>query len=308
METVQPESIPVVPESPSLILRASHILLVRIVSADARPWINRADGVPERSADLLLELEEVLKGDVGGHAGDRLRLSITQAGRPGSRVFAPPGVWSDLPLDAGARYVTFSVTEQRKAVDVLQPPSLVRVAPEAEALLDVRSAVVAESERLSLPRTLQRISEADRSRLNHFFGEYVAARLHEVITGSPNDFDAVMRFAEDAKLSPVCRTIIVEAAHTQLAGSDAPEPVLARFIRGAFHLIAMPEAAEMHDQLLSDMLPQLLALGSTRPTITATKVFAGANTERQQAEQVLSRASDQPGAQRLLQWLKAGGS
>ena len=50
METVQPESIPVVPESPSLVLRASHILLVRIVSADARPWTNRADGLPERRA------------------------------------------------------------------------------------------------------------------------------------------------------------------------------------------------------------------------------------------------------------------
>jgi len=50
METVQPESVPIVPESPSLILRASHILLVRIVSAETRPWTTRADGLPERSA------------------------------------------------------------------------------------------------------------------------------------------------------------------------------------------------------------------------------------------------------------------
>jgi len=303
METVQPESIPVVPESPSLVLRASHILLVRIVSADARPWTNRADGLPERSADLILELEEVLKGDVGVHAGDRFRLTITQAGRPGSRVFALPGVWSDLPLDAGARYVTFSISTERKVVDVLQPPSLVRVAPEAEALLDVRKAVAAEAERLSLPRTLERVSEADRGRLNHFFGEYVAARLHEVMSGSPNDFDAVMRFVEDPKLAPVCRTIIVEAAHTQLAGSDAPQPILARFVRTSFHLIALPEATDMHDQLLSDMLPQLLALRGVKPTITAAEVFGGANADRQQAEQIVSRSSD-PGAQRLLQWLR----
>ena len=304
METVQPESVPIVPESPSLILRASHILLVRIVSAETRPWTTRADGLPERSADLLLELEEVLKGDVGVHAGDRFRLTITQAGRPGSRVFALPGVWSELPLDTGVRYVTFSTSAQHKVVDVLQPPSLVRVAPESEALLDVRTAVIAETERLSLPRTLERIPEADRGRLNHFFGEYVAARLHEVISGPPNGFDVIMRFAEDPKLSPVCRTIIVEAAHTQLAGSDAPQPVLARFVRAAFHLAAMPEAADMHDSLLSDMLPQLLALGSSRPVITATQVFAGADAERQQAEQILSRSSDRPGAQRLLQWLR----
>ena len=304
METVQPESIPVVPESPSLILRASHILLVRIVSADARPWTNRADGLPERSADLLLELEEVLKGDVGVHAGDRFRLTITQTGRPGSRVFALPGVWSDLPLDPSARYVTFSVSGQHKVVDVLQVPSLVRVAPEAEALLDVRKGVAAEAEHASLSRTLDRISEPDRSGLNHFFGEYVAARLHEAIAGTPNDFDAVMRFVEDPRLSPVCRTIIVEAAHTQIAGADAPQAVLARFVRTAFHLTAMPEAADMRDQLLSDMLPQLLALGGARPTVTATQVFAGADAERQRAEQIVSRSSDQPGAQRLLQWLR----
>src|SRR5919201_2591872 len=99
METLQPESIPVVPESPSLILRATHIILVRIASADVRPWANRADGMPERAADLVLELEEILKGDVDGHTGDRFRLEITQTGRPGTRVFALPGVWSDLPLD-----------------------------------------------------------------------------------------------------------------------------------------------------------------------------------------------------------------
>src|SRR5437868_463084 len=87
METLQPESIPVVPESPSLILRSTHILLVRIVTADVRPWASRSDGMPQRTADVLLELEEVLKGDVDGHAGDLFRLDITQTGRPGTRIF-----------------------------------------------------------------------------------------------------------------------------------------------------------------------------------------------------------------------------
>jgi hypothetical protein len=304
METLQPESIPVVPESPSLILRATHIVLVRIASADVRPWTNRADGMPERAADLVLELEEILKGDVDGHTGDRFRLEITQTGRPGSRVFALPGVWSDLPLDVGTRYVAFSVSDRHKAVDVMQGPALVRVAPAGEALLDARLALSGERERLSLARLLERVSEQDRSQLNHFFGEYVAARLADAFTGSPNEFDGVMRFVEDPKLSPICRTIIVEAAHAQIAGSGVAEPVLARFVRAAFHLLAMPEAAAMHDQLVSDMLPQTLGLGTATPTITAERAFSAAPAERQQAEQTLTRSTDQQAAQRLIRWLR----
>ena len=304
METLQPESIPVVPESPSLILRATHILLVRIVQADVGAWANGSDGMPRRSANLLLELEEVLKGDVDGHAGDRFRLEITQSGRPGSRVFALPGVWSDLPLDVGTRYVTFSSGEMHRAAEVLRSPQLLRVVPSGEALLDVRTALNAERQRLPLGRALEQVSEDDRAKLNHLFGEYVAARMASAVGGPPNDFDSVMRFTEDPRLSTICRTIIFEAAHTEIAGSNVPEPIVARFVRTAFRLLAMPETAAMHEQISTDMLPQVLGLEKREPSVTAEQVFAGAPAERQQAEQALAHAGDQQSVQRLVQWLR----
>src|SRR5205085_254653 len=127
-------------------------------------------------------------------------------------------------------------------------------------------------------------------------------RLGEALAGPAGEFDAVMRFVEDPRLSGLCRTVVFEAAQTQIAGSDAPRPMLARFVRTAFHLLALPEAAAMHDQISGDMLPQLLGLAGAAPTITAEQAFSGAAAERSQAEQQPARSRNQPQAQQLLRW------
>jgi hypothetical protein len=306
METLQPESSPVVSESPSLILRATHIVLLAVEAAEIGPWGQNADGLRERTATLSLRLEQTLKGDLEDQTGERFRLVLHQTGLPSTRVFALPGVWTNKPLDVGSRLVVFSVSSHRHVRQVLEEPEVAAVATADEALLDVTLAMGAERQHLTVSALLHNIPSTDRPRLERFFGEYMATRMADVLTGPPEELEAVLRFVEDPRLSPVCRTMIFEEVEAQYGSAGLSERSRARIALSAFRLLAMPEALPMHEAIASETLPKVLGLGRAKPVLTATTVFAGAADDRRRAEAAVTGLADQAHARRLLEWLRAG--
>jgi hypothetical protein len=305
METLQPESSPVVSESPSLILRATHIVLLAVDAAEVGPWGQNADGLRERTATLSLRLEQTLKGDIEDRVGERFRLAVHQTGLPSTRVFALPGAWTNKPLDVGQRLVVFSVSSHRHVRQVLEEPEVVAVATAEEALLDATLAMRAERQHQPVSALLQSIPSADRSRLERFFGEYVAARMADVLAAPPEELEAVLRFVEDPRLSPVTRTMIFEEVEAQYGSAGLSERARARIALSAFRLLAMPEASAMHDAIASETLPKLLGLGRPKLVLTATTVFAGAADDRRRAEAAVAGLADPAQSRRLLEWLRA---
>ncbi|HEV8323854.1 MAG TPA: hypothetical protein VG389_19715, partial [Myxococcota bacterium] len=134
-------AVPVLPGSKSIILRATHILLVRIESAREGEWRPRLEGgLVERNLDLALTLEEVLKGKVATAAGGRFETRVLQVAHPSGRVFPVPGVWSGVRASPGMRLVVFARNSGTAPGPLLEDPSCQRLVAPEKALADLRLA------------------------------------------------------------------------------------------------------------------------------------------------------------------------
>ncbi|HWN44017.1 MAG TPA: hypothetical protein VNW71_17470, partial [Thermoanaerobaculia bacterium] len=98
----------ILPDSSSIVLRATHILVIRIESSQAGEWSPSPDGWLRREALLTVLLEERLKGSTREDVGTSLPLRVTQYSNPSLWTTRAPGVWSEAPVEPGARLVAFS--------------------------------------------------------------------------------------------------------------------------------------------------------------------------------------------------------
>ena len=113
---------------PSVILQASEIASVRIVSAEPEPW-RSVDGLERRRKVILdLSVERVLKGTL--QMGARMKVVALQA-EPVGRIFAVAGPWSGQAVERELRYLIFAKDA------TLADEALLRVADEKEATDDV---------------------------------------------------------------------------------------------------------------------------------------------------------------------------
>src|SRR2546421_12684334 len=97
----------IVPSSPSIVLRATHILLIRVEASTFGEWLPAPRGGVSRAVDLTLKLEEVLKGTTDEQPDDQVRIEVTQFATGTTRIMPMPGAWSNHKLDPGTRLVAF---------------------------------------------------------------------------------------------------------------------------------------------------------------------------------------------------------
>src|SRR5512140_1242124 len=107
------------PQPTSIVIRASHILLIRIEESQAGEWSTQPDGFRRRTVRLSITLVEILKGAVDAQPGDTLALTITQRASVSPRRPVAPGVWSNQPIDPGTELLTFSHSPNNRAVTSL---------------------------------------------------------------------------------------------------------------------------------------------------------------------------------------------
>ena len=292
-------------DSRSLIIRASHIFLLKIEGAEIGQWKVLGNGTKERTADLKLRLEQTLKGEVQERPGDNFQLPIKQTGRVVSRFFAVPGVWSDQTIDHGAEHVAFCISTSNSVKEVLKEPALTRIYPAAKALADVRLAMKAQTENLSIARLLRMIA-AEKPSLNALFGDYISTRLGEILFANPEDFDVLMGFVEDPQLSAVTRTVLFENIYASIVdATEAPPSFPSRLVVSGCRLLQLPEAATIHSNLLDDYLPSLLGTNEPAPRLTADQVFRNYPLDREKIEKSL--AADSKGGNdttKILRWLR----
>src|SRR5205823_355008 len=81
----------VIPNSPSIVLRATHILLIRIEAAQIGEWTSPPDKWIERRARLTVALEETLKGNTREKPGEQVAATVTQFRNPSDWEIAVPG-------------------------------------------------------------------------------------------------------------------------------------------------------------------------------------------------------------------------
>src|SRR5205085_12375896 len=114
--------IPVRPEAESEILRAEHILRVRIQSHRIGTFVAVSSRFQEREVELDLVLIGVLKGVVQEQPGDLITIRVTQTENVGLRITAVPGAYSRVDLTEGLEYIAFSEGAGTSAAQALLDP------------------------------------------------------------------------------------------------------------------------------------------------------------------------------------------
>lgn len=294
----------VVPDSRSVILRSTHILLIRIDSSEAGPWQPDPTGNRVRHVHLLVHLEQILKGEVSQQDGTQLRLEVQQLGRPGTRYYALAGAWTDQPIEPATRLVAFSSSQSTDAANLLVDPSCKQILAAESSLVDVRIALDTERNKLSLTDSL-RLAEPSAGSLSYVFPEYVAARFHQSLLESMSGFSSLVRFIQIPSLSPAARTSLLDFAVSEFGDASAPSSnARLSLVVALFSLLAMPEAAPLHDNVVGVYLPEVLQLNHVHGGLPASRVFEGSPGERARAEAIVNGYRGSADTNKLKDWLR----
>ncbi len=192
--------LPVVKDSRSIILRATHIVIVEIVSAAD----DGVDGEKRPMTKLGVRAVDVLKGAIDGDTRAVARVVRYPAGSPATaRLY---GAWSYSDVPVGARFVVFANAPSGRLADLIVDPDAMYVMP-PEAADAVRLAN--EVHALGFARALA-VARPHAATLDGQFAEYVIAREHRA-----RDVEALASFMELPALSDEARTgLVMEAGAT----------------------------------------------------------------------------------------------
>src|SRR5438045_4350456 len=132
------------PASRSIVLRSSHILLVKVVAARPAAWAPFRPGLKSRKVELSVQVEEALRGLIDPAADRPVDVTVEQTAYDGELMMQPlQGSWSPVPIDPGTELVTFSESASGRAELVLEEQACKLVLPAEQALPGMRIAAQA---------------------------------------------------------------------------------------------------------------------------------------------------------------------
>ena len=288
------------PSSRSLLRRASDILLVRVDAVRPGEWAPGDDGWLKRTVELDARLEQRFKGPARPGEREPFRADIRQFKTASVAMIPPPGVWSALTLEPGGRLVVFASTTGGTLTDVLQEPACELVRPADEVLPSVRLA----AERLTLADLLARATPQAQS-LNYLFSEYLWATYQTEALQTLESFDRLLGFAELPELPTAPRSSLMSLVYSRVLADQAlPDGFRNRMVVCMFRLLRLPQARDMHDNLVQVYLPNLLRLGrEDEAPLSAGGVFQDAPDERRAAADNLRQYQGAAPAGALAGWL-----
>jgi hypothetical protein len=281
------------PDSRSVILHATHIFRVRVVSALPTPWVEVDPPTKKRTVTLALALEAVYKGKSAAAAGDQVKVEVVQFGRTISRVFAVPGAWSEKSLAPGTEWVVFATHPGNDTAKALADPE--QVYPTAEAQPDVELAVAEHVEKLALPGLMAR-AKAKAAQLGFLFAEYLWSEHGAAARVDPGQFEPIASWLEEPTLAVPARAALLSQIHNDLDRPGSAPAVQDRLVRALFQLLEIHETAVLHDNIMSVYLPNRLQR-------SADEVFRGHEEQRARATQTVRRYAGAAPTTAIADWL-----
>lgn len=293
----------VVSDSPSHLLRATHILVIRINSVDTGVWTDDpTTGGVSRSLKVEVTLETIAKGFTTQTPGKVILTTIQQFGTGTSRIAAVPGAWSRQQIEPGKEFVTFAVTDAYDAAEIIRDPACQLAMNLGDSLTDLHLAMETESKSLDVFRAVSIAKEA-ATQIGFLFPEYLWAKYSFEALADRNTFDAIADLLEQPGLSQLARGTLISRITTGLTSPEPPPTnQLTRFALALFHLLAMPEARSFHENIVGTYLPTVLDLDNPNRR-SADKLFQDQPDERSRAIQTMNTYQGNDSAARILAWL-----
>lgn len=283
----------VLPQSPSVLLRAACVVRLVITGVQAEPWKKATEGMSRRRVELGVRIEEVFKGKGEGEA---LVLDLEQNRNDGAVYVPVPGAWSEQTLEKGREIVVAGTGPSLKAA--LEGPD--QVLP-AETAAGVRLVAAAEEKRLP-PREVARQAKSIAKDLDFVFMRWLWERYGERALVEAAAADAVFSLLEVPALGDSARaTLIAEGVGRTAAAPLTYVLGTRRLIRALFRVLAIPEAKGASDNVVGTYLPSLLHLDNP-PPVRAGVVLEDA--ERAEAQKSLGKYSGRADAAPLKAWLE----
>jgi hypothetical protein len=216
--------IPIEPNSQSIILRATHILEIRLNTANPGEWSHHPSGWLERRVEIEVTLTDIFKGTLQEAENDTVRLTVIQLDSSSPWKTAAPGVWSEKSLEVGSHLVAFCIGQNSSAAELLKEPYCQQLQPAGDASDDVALALQAETEHLGLEQVIAQAIQTAPT-LNGVFMEYLWARWESAALQNQPAFEWVMKLFELPGLSYVARASLLNLAIGDVLSGRASTPV-----------------------------------------------------------------------------------
>jgi hypothetical protein len=289
------------------VLRSTHILLIEVIAANAGPWVPSSPGFKSRSVDLSLRISETLRGKLDPAPGAPVQISITQSDYDGELMMQPlAGAWARVELVPGTALVVYSESNENRVERILSEPACTRVVPAGPVLTGLRISGQAEASHLPLARTLA-LAALDTARLDSTFAEFLWGKYGDGAVASQEEFNLLADFSERKGFDAGARQALLKGGYdlVGLHGDATPERAQ-RLALAMFRVLLMPEAAEIHENLIGTYLPNLLGITSGLPQQSAVAVFKDHEADRDRVKAFLRHHGTEADPAPLLHWLNGG--
>src|SRR5437899_3787449 len=174
--------------SRSVVLRSSHILLVKVVAAKPGPWVPFKPGLKSRKVQLSIAIAETLRGRVDPAPDGPVDVTVEQTDYDGELMMQPlQGSWSRVPIDPGPELVTFSDSSSWRAERMLEEPACKLVVLAEQVLPGLRIAAQALASDLPLKQTLD-LAAPVTGKLDPIFAEFLWERYADDAMASQRAF------------------------------------------------------------------------------------------------------------------------
>lgn len=288
------------PRSASELIRATAVLLLRIVQVHPGGWTHDARS-ELRTVELKLAVDEVLKGEV---AGREVTLRIEQ--RRADAVMDYMGLWFDVPLEPGLRLVAFSSSPSRDLAEILREGPCNQLLTEPAEIADARAAVDLEARDPPLGEILREAYEKRAERGPVFVG-WLWDRAEPESMRSASAFGQLGQLISDEKTEERARETLANIAYQRLQEAQVPLPTQrALLVRALLRVLAVPKASAFHANAEGVLLRNLLGLDRGEGDPPAAAVYAGHAEERKAVLKTLRARPAGMARDRLLRWIEAG--
>ena len=291
------------PESKSDILKSSHIFVATVESARFDPWRSGPSRFDHRDGEVDFRIDEVWKGELEEDGDGPVRVEIRQYRPSGPRFVAVPGMWSGKEIEAGKKFAVFAVSLCKTVHLLFAEPSGIKAVEAEDAAGDFALAAADGSPPVPAGMAARRALAAIGS-FDYLYAQYLSQRLPETLFGDPDGFRHFMRLAEDPRLSPRCRWILLTDTYSQLLMRDpAPMEFVEPLLTATFRILDNPEASALQSPMIETYIPNLVGLEGGAEHKPADLIY-GNNTDMQRfAAQVMRKRSGVAGAPGIVQWL-----
>ena len=194
------------PTSPSAMVSATHLVLVRLEALDVGKAIPGADGLWHREITIQVAAEDVYKGELSGPLGKSVRVVVRQDGLDLIGE-GPPPILDPVSLRPGQRFFLDAVAPgqtnlgglfDNQALRGIYPQDMARDAAFARDW-EQAFAKSTPGDR-ALIEQLLKDAEANRATLHDRFAEYLWVRLSPVMSRNPQTLlPDVTKLALDVK-------------------------------------------------------------------------------------------------------------